>query len=194
MDFEAIGGLQLCLLDETHSVDGFDCGRDPMNEWLKTSALSNQKRDLSRVHALVCGAGVVRGFFSLSPFSLEVENVARRDQGGIRQGGLHSQLLGRFATDKTVKGNDMGGLLMDLAFEKYLELCTLTTSKFLCLHAKEEWLVGYYERFGFKCSPNQDPEASTTLMYLKTSAIQKYWNENHQPVEEDEAEALSPAS
>jgi predicted GNAT family N-acyltransferase len=189
---EAIGGLQLCLLDESHSVENFDCGREPMNEWLKRTALSNQKRDLSRVHALVCGQGAVRGFFSLSPFTLEIEDVEKRDRGGVNKGGLHSQLLGRFATDVSVKGNNIGGLLMDLAFEKYLELCTLTTSKFLCLHAKEEWLVGYYERFGFKCSPSKTPESSTTLMYLKSSAIQEHWDENHQQCEEEES--LSAAS
>lgn len=190
---EAIGGLQLCLLDESHAVENFDCGREPMNEWLKSTALSNQKRDLSRVHALVCGAGTVRGFFTLSPHTLTVDDVAKRDRGGIKQGGLYSQLLGRFATDLSVKGNNMGALLMDLAFEKYLELCTLTTSKFLCLHAKEDWLIGYYEQFGFKCSPNQASESPTTLMYLKSSAIQEYWNENHQVVEVDE-DALSTAS
>ncbi|WP_104174875.1 hypothetical protein [Arthrobacter sp. Y81] len=165
-----------------------------MNEWLKRTALSNQKRDLSRVHALVCGDGAVRGFFSLSPLTLAVDDVAKKDRGGIKHGGLHSQLLGRFATDLSVKGNNMGGLLMDLAFEKYLELCTLTANKFLCLHAKEDWLVGYYQRFGFQCSPNQIPESTTTLMYLKTSAIQAYWNENHLPAEVESAEALSPAS
>lgn len=194
MDIDAIGGLRLCLLDDSHSLDSFNCGREPMNEWLKQTALNNQKRDLSRVHALVCGEGAVRGFFTLSPHTLAVDDVAKRDRGGIHQGGLHSQLLGRFATDLSVKGNDIGALLMDLAFEKYLELCGLTASKFLCLHAKEDWLVGYYERFGFKCSPNETSGSETTLMYLKTAAIQKYWNENHQAVEEEASEALSPAS
>lgn len=191
MDIEAIGGLQLCLLDGSHSVENFNCGRDPMNEWLKRTALSNQKRDLSRVHALVCGDGIVRGFFTLSPFTLEIEDVDKKDRGGVNKGRLHSQLLGRFATDVSVKGNNIGGLLMDLAFEKYLELCSLTTSKFLCLHAKEDWLVGYYKRFGFVCSPNDATDSPLTLMYLKTSAIQEYWDENSPSLEE---EVLSPAS
>ncbi|MET4618726.1 putative GNAT family N-acyltransferase [Arthrobacter sp. 2762] len=192
MDIDAIGRLRLCLLDESHSFENFDCGLESMNDWLKHTALNNQKRDLSRVHALVCGEGSVRGFFSLSPYTLAVEDVVKKDRGGVNQGGLHSQLLGRFATDLSVKGNGIGSLLMDLAFEKYLDLCTLTTSKFLCLHAKEDWLVGYYERFGFKCSPTAAADSPTTLMYLKSSAIQDYWNENSRP---DTAEdSLSQAS
>ena len=162
-----------------------------MNDWLKQSALNNQKRDLSRVHALVCGEGSVRGFFSLSPHTLSVDDVARNDRGGASGAGLHAQLLGRFATDRSVKGNDMGALLMDLAFEKYLEILGLTTSKFLCLHAKEPWLVGYYARYGFKSSPNGTDDDSATLMYLKSSAIQRYWEANHPPLEREELSSAS---
>jgi hypothetical protein len=169
-----VGSLRLSLLTDAHNVDDFDCKRDAnMNEWLKLRALSNQKRDLSRVFVLACQEDVVRAYFTLSGHVLHRTQLTARDKRGVNDQGVPAQLLGRFATDVSIKGEDAGRLLMDLVFETYLEILAKTTCGYLCLDANGDWLVGYYrEEFGFKAS-SQLNENGTTFMYLKSSAIQE---------------------
>lgn len=173
MALEHIGELRLSLLDSTHDTMNFDCVREPaLNEWLKERALKNQEANHSRVWALLCQNEVVRGYFTLSGHVLHTDVLSSRERGSLKKGtGCSSQLLGRFAIDKSVKGNKVGALLMDLVFEKYAEIIGLSTSNFLCLDAKNEFLVGYYQQFGFKVATTGPSEDGSTLMYLRTSAI-----------------------
>lgn len=172
----SIAALSFELLDDHHQVDGFDCKREPaLNEWLTKSALSNQKRHISRVYVLSCPEKVVRAYFTLSSHTLVAETLSSRDRPNGSKRDCQAQLLGRFATDVSVKGEDMGILLMDYVFQQYLEVLKVTTSAFLCLDAKNTWLVNYYqENFGFKPSMQGAQDDGSTFMYLKTSAIVDY--------------------
>lgn len=173
MGFSDVGRLSLSLLNDSHKVDGFDCKREPnLNEWLKLRALGNQQRDISRVFVLACPEDRVRAYFTLSGHILERGQLTARDKTKVKAPIVPAQLLGRFATDVSIKGEDAGVLLMDLVFQTYLEILERTTCGYLCLDAKNEFLVDYYrDRFGFKAS-SQASEDGTTFMYLKTSAIQ----------------------
>jgi predicted GNAT family N-acyltransferase len=173
VSIEAVGQLNLSLLDPTHDVSAFDCKHsDAINQWLRERALLNQQGHLSRVWVLVCPAGIVRAFFTLSGTVLDTSYLASRDRRSVGESVCPAQLIGRFATDQSVKGNDIGTLLMDLAFEKYVEILGLTTNRFLILHAKSDWHVEYYgSRFGFKPTSRGAEADGTTLMYLKSSAV-----------------------
>ncbi|KUM34586.1 hypothetical protein [Arthrobacter sp. EpRS71] len=180
--------MRLVPLDEAHDLDAFDCRHDEgMNAWLKTQAMGNQKRDLSRVFVLVCANGVVRAFFAISSHFIQKHQVTAKDRRSFNEDLRPAQLLGRFATDNSVKGGDVGVMLMDLVFEKYLEIIERTTCGYLCLDAKNPWLVQYYaENFGFKAPGGVPSESGSTFMYLKTSAIQQRFL---QPAEEREESA-----
>lgn len=186
MEEEEPTGFHLELLDGTHALEAFDCKHEPrMNEWLKTQALSQQDRNASRVYVLLCSKGIVRAFFTLSGHVIQREEVTARDRWGKDDPPRTAQLLGRFATDVTVKGHDVGSLLMDLVFQKYLEIIKLTTCGYLCLHAKSPWHVEYYsKRFGFKAPGVPPTDGSPTFMYLKTSAIVERFQVSAQDQEE----------
>jgi hypothetical protein len=175
MDAAALEALEFDLLGERHRTDAFDCVREPaLNDWLKQRALTNQQRGLSRVHVLACPEGKVRAYFTLSGHVLSSDHLASRDRPNGARTDCNAQLVGRFAIDKTMKGQDLGSVLMDLVFQKYLEILSVTTCAFLCLDAKNDWLVSYYrDNFGFKASAVGQQTDGGTFMYLKTSAIQK---------------------
>ena len=175
MDANALEALEFDLLGEHHLTDGFDCGRAPeLNVWLRERALANQNRGLSRVHVLACPEGKVRAYFTLSGHVLSAEHLASRDRPNGARADCNAQLIGRFAVDKSMKGKQLGSLLMDLVFKKYLEILSVTTCAFLCLDAKNDWLVAYYrDHFGFKASVAGASADGSTFMYVKTSAIQK---------------------
>jgi hypothetical protein len=187
-----VGRLSLSLLNDGHKVDGFDCKHSTnLNEWLKLRALNNQQRDLSRVFVLACPEGIVRAYFSLSGHHLERGQLTAKDKRGVNVPIVPAQLLGRFATDVSIKGQEAGILLMDLVFEKYLQILERTTCGYLCLDAKNDFLVNYYrDQFGFKAS-SQQSEDGATFMYLKTSAIRERFaqgNAEADPFESGEAD------
>jgi hypothetical protein len=191
----SIGVLSLELLSDDHRIDDFDCKREPsINEWLKKSALSNQKRHLSRVYVWCCPEKIVRAYFCLSSHTLVAGNLRSADRPNGSRDDCQAQLLGRFATDVSVKGEDLGVILMDFVFKQYLEVLKVTTSAFICLDAKSDWHVNYYkENFGFRPSTQGKREDGTTFMYLKTSAVEKHLEQVAQLEQQDNVDFNEPA-
>ncbi len=54
------------LLDKSHVVAGFDCGKAPLNEFLQRYALQNQAGGGARTYVLTRGSQVV-GYYGLAP-------------------------------------------------------------------------------------------------------------------------------
>lgn len=114
------------------------------------------------------------GFFTLSGFCLEVSHLSRNDGKRYREATVPAHYLGRIAVDKSFRGQKYGKFLIAAAFKKYAQILDLTTSNFLFLHANSEFLVKYYEDYGFKRSPISVDPGEPIPMYMKSSAILSY--------------------
>ena len=57
-------------LRATHDVDAFDCGKEPLNRFLKRFALANQKSGGARTY-VVCRDLQVVGYYSLAAGAVE---------------------------------------------------------------------------------------------------------------------------
>jgi hypothetical protein len=91
------------LLAKSHDRDGFDCGSEPLNLFLKQTARQHATRGISRTFVLVEGGASeskpIMGFFSLNLCQLKSESLSAeeakklpRDVSGIRLGRLPEQL------------------------------------------------------------------------------------------------------
>ena len=87
------------LLAKTHDRDGFDCGSEPLNLFLKQTARQHAERGISRTFVLVDEAAVafkpIVGFFSLNICQIKSESLTMtaarklpRDVAGVRLGRL----------------------------------------------------------------------------------------------------------
>jgi hypothetical protein len=63
---EATSPLSIERLAKHHDVEGFDCGKTPLNDFLTKHALQNQVSGGARTYVLVRGSRVV-GYYSLAP-------------------------------------------------------------------------------------------------------------------------------
>ncbi len=175
--------LSLRLLDEDHTVDWFDCGRDEqMNDWLVKRALKWQAENLSKVWILsTCDRPeAVVGFFTLSahqvapnsvPKDYRAQDSANKSWVNNLQAAFPATLLGKFALDKDRQKLGLGETLMLCAYVQHLVADSHSASKFLVLDVKNPGLSRYYKKkYGFLSVSSGD---KTGRMVKATSTIEK---------------------
>ena len=108
-------------LAKSHGRDGFDCGSEPLNLFLKQTARQHAARGISRTFVLVEeGASEpkpILGFFSLNLCQIKSESLSAeeakklpRDVSGIR--------LGRLAVAREYQRQGIGKILLAAAMGK----------------------------------------------------------------------------
>ena len=159
------------LLAKSHDWDGFDCGSEPLNLFLKQTARQHAERGISRTFVLVDeDASVPKpivGFFSLNLCQIKSESLSPaearklpREVSGIR--------LGRLAVAKACQRQGIGKILLAAAMEKFLEIFNTAGGIGLFVDAKDEEAKRYYEQFGFVALPSDELE-----LFLPVKTIQE---------------------
>lgn len=158
------------LLAKSHDRDAFDCGREPLNLFLKQTARQHAARGISRTFVLVEKDAPepkpILGFFSLNLCQLKSESLSveeakkqPRDVSGIR--------LGRLAVAREYQRQRIGKILLVAAMEKFIEIFNAAGGIGLFVDAKDQDARRYYEQFGFISLPSNELE-----LFLPVKAIQ----------------------
>jgi ribosomal protein S18 acetylase RimI-like enzyme len=149
------------LLDKSHYRDGFDCGSEPLNLFLKQTARQHAERGISRTFVLVDEGATapkpIVGFFSLNICQIKSESLSQaeakklpRDVSGIR--------LGRLAVSKEHQRQGVGKMLLVAAMGKFMEIFNTAGGIGLFVDAKDQDAKRYYEQFGFVPMPSNELE------------------------------------
>ena len=159
------------LLTKSHDRDGFDCGSEPLNLFLKQTARQHAERGISRTFVLVDedapAPKPIIGFFSLNLCQIKSESLSPpeakklpRDVSGIR--------LGRLAVAKTYQRQGIGKILLVAAMGKFIEIFNAAGGIGLFVDAKDQEARRYYEQFGFVALPSNELE-----LFLPVRTIQE---------------------
>jgi ribosomal protein S18 acetylase RimI-like enzyme len=162
------------LLAKTHDRDGFDCGSEPLNLFLKQTARQHAERGISRTFVLVDEAVPVPkpivGFFSLNICQIKSESLTPqeakklpREVAGVR--------LGRLAVAKANQRQSIGKALLVAAMGKFIEIFNTAGGIGLFVDAKDQEAKRYYEQFGFVSLPSNELE-----LFLPVKTIQEALN------------------
>ena len=158
-------------LAKSHDRDGFDCGSEPLNLFLKQTARQHAERGISRTFVLVDeGASAPKpivGFFSLNLCQIKSDSLSTdearklpRDVSGIR--------LGRLAVAKAYQRQGIGKTLLVAAMGKFIEIFNMAGGIGLFVDAKDQEAKRYYEQFGFLALPSNELE-----LFLPVKTIQE---------------------
>jgi ribosomal protein S18 acetylase RimI-like enzyme len=158
-------------LSKLHDRDGFDCGSEPLNLFLKQTARQHAERGISRTYVLVDENAVppklILGFFSLNICQIKSESLTPgeakqlpRDVSGVR--------LGRLAIAKASQRQGLGKALLGAAMGKFLEIFNTAGGIGLFVDAKDQDAKRYYEQFGFVSLPSDELE-----LFLPVKTIQE---------------------
>ena len=149
-------------LAANHNVALFECGKPPLDGWLRRFALTNQQSDAARTY-IAHRAGRVLGYYSLSAGSVRREESPARVAKGLASHPIGVILLARLAVDRQEQVTGLGRILLLDALSRGLAAAESIGARAILVHAIDDEAVAFYKRYGFEPSP-LDPRQFLLLM------------------------------
>lgn len=156
--------MPFCIekLRRDHHVDGFDCGKEPLNRFLIRFALTSQLSNSSRTY-LALADGVVVGFYTLVFGDVRYDDAPERLRKGVARHPIPLMILARLAVSRPWAGKGLGSGLLKDAMLRTLEAAEIAGLRAFAVHAKDDEAQAFYKRFDFIASPS-DPNHLFVLL------------------------------
>jgi predicted N-acetyltransferase YhbS len=150
-------------LEARHPLDGFDCGKPQLNEWLIRHARQAQGSGSAKTF-VVCEDARVVGYFSLTVGQVDTLEAPERIRKGMGQYPVPVIILARLAVASQDQGRGVGyGMLQD-AIRRTLLIAEHAGIRAMLTHPIDQDAAKFYTRFGFVPSPLREQQL---LLLLK---------------------------
>lgn len=150
-------------LAAAHRLEGFDCGKPALNDWLLRHARQAQGSGSAKTF-VVTDDDRMAGYFSLTVGQVDTLDAPPRIRQGMGQYPLPVVILARLAVSLQDQGRGIGfGLLQD-AIRRTLLIAEQAGIRALLTHPIDEAAARFYTRFGFVASPLREQQV---LLLLK---------------------------
>ena len=133
-----------------HELDGFSCGTEPLDDWLKRRARQNEASGASRTYVIAEGWRVV-GYYSLAAGSVLHEAATGRVRRNMPDP-IPVALLGRLAVDRGWQSSGFGAGLLRDAVLRVVGAAKTIGVRALLVHAISDEAKAFYEHRGFRAS------------------------------------------
>jgi GNAT superfamily N-acetyltransferase len=133
-----------------HIVTEFDCGKIPLNDWLRRHALKNEGR-ASRCFVTSSSASVV-GFYCLAAGAVEHEGAPSALTRNMPSP-IPVLVLGRMAVDRQYQGHGIGAALLKDAMRRTASVAQDIGALALLVHAIDREVLPFYVQYGFQAFP-----------------------------------------
>lgn len=168
-------------LVSSDSVDGFDCGQTPLNQFLQRFALTNQKAGSAQTY-VPCADGAVVGFYSLAVGSVNPEKAAPRVVKGMARHPVPVMILARLAVDLNHQGVGLGRALLRDALLRTAQASDIAGIRALLVHAKDETARRWYLNWEFEASVTDAFHRFLLLKDLKATLSVEWHQEGVQGI------------
>jgi predicted N-acetyltransferase YhbS len=146
-----------------HQLEGFDCGKPALDDWLLRHARQAQGSGSAKTFVVADGARVA-GYFSLTVGQVDTLDAPERIRKGMGQYPVPVVILARLAVSRQDQGHGIGlGLLRD-AIRRTMLIAEQPGIRAMLTHPIDEEAAKFYARFGFIASPLS---AQQLLLLLK---------------------------
>jgi GNAT superfamily N-acetyltransferase len=133
-----------------HDRSGFSCGSPALDQYLKTQASQDLRRQLAAVFVLTeAGSPAVIGYYCLSSASIQHKDVPAELARRLPYSSLPATLLGRLAVDSRRRGERLGEFLLMDALDRAVAAAGTIGAWAVVVDAKDEAAAGFYEHYGF---------------------------------------------
>jgi GNAT superfamily N-acetyltransferase len=147
--------LRIEKLRRDHHVEGFDCGKEPLNRFLIRFALQSQLANSAQTY-LALSDNIVVGYFTLTFGDVAYDDASERLRKGVARHPVPLMILARLAVPTAWAGKGIcSGLLKD-ALARTLAAAEIAGLRAFAVHTKDDEARTFYEHFGFIPSPS-DP-------------------------------------
>lgn len=138
-------------LTEHHVTDGFSCGIDSLDQWLKRRSLKNQIQGTSRTY-VVCDETRVVAYYALASGAVTSTDATGRFCRNMPDP-IPVVVLGRLAVDLTQHGKGFGRSLVRDAGMRVIQAADAIGIRGMTVHALSDEAKAFYEKVGFEVSP-----------------------------------------
>jgi len=139
-------------IEAKHDVSRFDCGKLPLDDWLKTKALKSEGR--SARCFVVCEGTVVVAYYAISTGTVAHAGAPRALRHNMPEP-TPVMVIGRLAVDRSWHGKGLGGHLLKDALGRILQASHLVGARAVIVHAIDDDAVPFYLAYGFKPFPGE---------------------------------------
>jgi GNAT superfamily N-acetyltransferase len=130
-------------LTAAHDLTKFDCGKPPLNDWLRHHALGSE--GMTARTYVVCEGPTVVGYYCLSTASVERRELPPKIK---RARGLPNQVsvgvIGRLARDLSYQGRGLGTDLLQDALTRILAASRIIGIRAVLVHALDDEAVKFW--------------------------------------------------
>jgi GNAT superfamily N-acetyltransferase len=138
-------------LEEFDATESFDCGDEPLNNYLRQHAWNNQLKSLIGVTYVAveeAAPGAVLGYFTLAASSIPRDRLPKKFVRGLPPYDLPLILLARLAVDKRFANRGLGRALLAEAFRIALQVADEIGCRCIVTDAYRD-KVSWYTKYGF---------------------------------------------
>lgn len=147
-----------------HRLEGFDCGKPALNDWLLRHARQAQGSGSAKTFVVADDEDCVAGYFSLTVGQVDTLEAPERIRKGMGQYPVPVVILARLAVSREHQGFGIGvGMLQD-AIRRTLVIAEQAGIRAMLTHPIDEEAARFYTRFGFIASPLREQQL---LLLLK---------------------------
>ena len=155
-----------------HDREGFDCGDEALNEFLRRYARKSHERGGAKTFLAIDDADkTILGFYSLSPASVDYARTPEIVRRGLARYDVPGFRLARLAVDRRFQGQGIGGQLLLAAGRRCLLAAEEVGGVVLVIDAKNERVAAWYASYG--AVPLQDAPLSLLLPLATVEAALK---------------------
>jgi GNAT superfamily N-acetyltransferase len=157
------------FLSAHHDRAAFDCGKEPLNRYLKEVARQSADRNLGVTQVIVPSAGEsqIMGYFTLVTRTVESPTL---DEKRLPRGPIGVTLLGRLATDTRYQGQGLGKRMLLRAMAETEAASRRIGIYALVLDALDEEALAWYMKLDFGFKPVLD---DPMRLYVPVSFIEQ---------------------
>ncbi len=137
-------------ISKKHDREGFDCGEDALNEFLRRHARRSHDLGGAKTFLAIDNADneTILGFYSLSTASVAYARTPEIVRRGLARHDVPGFRLARLAVDLKLQGQGLGGQLLLAAGRRCLLASAEVGGVVLVIDANNERVAAWYASYG----------------------------------------------
>ena len=144
-------------LGPQHRLEGFECGKPALSEWLLRHARQAQSAGSAKTFVVTDDDRVV-AYFSLTVGQINTLEAPQRARKGMGQYPLPVVVLARLAVSQQHQGRGIGIGVMQDAIRRTVLIAEQAGIRALLTHPIDAEATRFYTRFGFIASPLREQQ------------------------------------
>ena len=141
-------------LTKEHDLRNFDCGKEPLTNWLKKHAIQSQNSGHTRTMVITQEDKVVIGYYSYNVISVEHEaSTPERVKKGLARHPIPVFLIARLALHKDHQGKGLGSRLLCHALRGAAAITATIPIRAIVVDAIDDDAKKFYAAFDFQPYP-----------------------------------------